>query len=101
MVGFAILFYIVAGVFLFLGFDKYLNYSNPEEGSLESMYEDPLNVYVGGDAYNYIINGTYMTAFFTIAGACIVAGSIFLALYLHKQKQQTGVIGHAESTSND
>ena len=28
---------------------------------------DYINAYVGGDAYNYIINGTYATAFFVLA----------------------------------
>lgn len=45
-----------------LGFYKLLFYSNPE-----SYYETSMNVYVNGDAYNYIINGTHATAYFVLA----------------------------------
>lgn len=44
------------------GFDKYENYYQSETGWRSK------NAYVGGDAYNYIINGTYFTAF-TVAAA--------------------------------
>lgn len=45
-----------------LGLYKLLFYANPEE-----YYELHMNVYVGGDAYNYIINGTHATAYFVLA----------------------------------
>lgn len=42
------------------------------------------NAYVGGDAYNYIINSTQSTSFFVIAGICVVAaGLLLIAGYLH------------------
>jgi hypothetical protein len=37
-----------------------------------------VNAYVGGDAYNYIINGTYATAFFVLSMGFTVTGTIFL-----------------------
>lgn len=39
---------------------------------------DTVNVYVGGDAYNYIINANYSTSFFTLALLFTVLGSTFL-----------------------
>lgn len=42
--------------------DKYNNYYNSEYALITT------NAYVGGDAYNYIINGTYFTAFSVLAG---------------------------------
>lgn len=45
-----------------LGLYKLLFYANPEE-----YYKLHMNVYVNGDAYNYIINGTHATAYFVLA----------------------------------
>ena len=45
---------IVLAILTLTGFDKKDNYYNPEGSLLSSE-----NAYVGGDAYNYIINGTY------------------------------------------
>lgn len=46
---------------LYKGIDKMTNYYNSEN------YPDlNKNAYVGGDAYNYIINGNYATAFFVL-----------------------------------
>ena len=45
---------------LYKGIDKMTNYYNSEYSSRL------VNAYVGGDAYNYIINGTYATAFFVL-----------------------------------
>lgn len=60
---------VVGLVFWCLGFYKYLAYN-----SGESVLDNPVNVYVGGDAYNYIINGTYFTAFAVIGGVFILSG---------------------------
>ncbi len=49
------------------GFDKKDNYEN-----YESFPSFNKNAYVGGDAYNYIINGTYFT------GYCVLAGSMYI-----------------------
>ena len=50
----AILFYLLSAVMLYKGYDKMTNYSNPEYSFMTTH-----NAYVGGDAYNYIINGNY------------------------------------------
>ena len=57
---------MVAFVMLCVGFDKMLSYSNEKYA-----YR---NAYVGGDAYNYIINGNYATAFFVLAALFSVIG---------------------------
>lgn len=49
-------FAVTGCVFINKGFDKKDNYSNPD--SEYSFDLDYVNSYVGGDAYNYIINGT-------------------------------------------
>ena len=54
-------------------YDKYTNYYNSE-----TFYARNRNAYVGGDAYNYIINGTYFTAFAVYASACALMGLISL-----------------------
>lgn len=48
-----------ACITFFKGIDKMVNYDNGDYYPYELV-----NAYVGGDAYNYIINGTYSTAFF-------------------------------------
>ena len=62
--------FVACGLFVDTSFDKYEHYYNFSWGSK--------NAYVGGDAYNYIINGTYFTAFAVYAAACGIAGFIML-----------------------
>lgn len=69
------LFYSVSGIFLWLGFDKTLRYQNPE------YYGDKINVYVGGDAYNYIINSNYAIAYFILAVGCAIIATLFFVVY--------------------
>jgi hypothetical protein len=38
------------------------------------------NAYVGGDAYNYIINGTYFTGYSVIGCGCMLSGVIFTGI---------------------
>jgi len=63
----AITFFIATGAFAQQSFDKYGAYNN--------VYK---NVYVGGDAYNYIINGTYFATFAVYAAACGISGVLSL-----------------------
>ena len=58
---------------LYKGYDKMTNYY-----SSEYSYHTK-NAYVGGDAYNYIINGNYATGFFTLSMGFLIAGTVFLA----------------------
>lgn len=70
---FAMLFIIGSLVPLYLGFNHMFVYDSGE-------YGDSQNAYVGGDAYNFIINGTYATAFFVLFGALFTAGLIMYAI---------------------
>ncbi len=80
----AIVFSILAS--LSLGRGLYLK--NVYENS-EYSYIDNVNSYVGGDAYNYIINGTYFAGFMALSGALyICATGLFCTSLLinHKDK---------------
>lgn len=65
-----VVFCIVFIVFSYKGYDKMINYHNTDYS-----YE---NAYVGGDAYNYIINGTHATGYFVLAGTFLIAAVISL-----------------------
>jgi|SRR5699024_8328617 len=64
--------FVISGIFIVFGFYKMLAYTNEEYG------DNNVNTYVGGDAYNYIINGNYTTAFFVLALIFTVLGCTFL-----------------------
>jgi len=69
----AIFSYILSLIFIIIGFYKMFAYYKPE-----SFLEKPVNCYVGGDSYNFIINANYSTAFFTLALFCGLIGSTLL-----------------------
>ncbi len=59
---------LVAGVIpFFMGVYKIVAYD-----SGESYFSDPINAYVGGDAYNYIINANYGTGYFVLTGIFVL-----------------------------
>lgn len=62
-----ILFAIFSIVPLSIGFHKMFMYRNSEYYPSNNV-----NVYVNGDAYNYIINANYATGFFVLAGIMIM-----------------------------
>lgn len=71
------IFLIISGVFLlvsilciYTGIDKKDNYYNSDYSSLN------VNAYVGGDAYNYIINAGYFAGYFALAGGCLVSSTV-------------------------
>lgn len=68
-----IVFYLLAAIMLLKGYDKMTNYENSEYYGSELV-----NSYVGGDAYNYIINGNYSTGFFVLFTGFAIMGTIFL-----------------------
>ena len=68
----AIIFYIISGIMLYKGIDKMTNYNS-------SSYHSE-NAYVGGDAYNFIINGTYATSFFVLSMGFLMTGTICIAI---------------------
>lgn len=53
------------------GHDKITNYYNSED--FPSLNE---NAYVGGDAYNYIINGNYATGYYVLGTGFMLAGTM-------------------------
>lgn len=67
-------FFLASGVMLYKGYDKMTNYYNSEYSTSNNV-----NAYVGGDAYNYIINGNYATGFFVLSMGFMVAGTICLS----------------------
>ncbi len=53
-------------------------------------YDDNVNAYVGGDAYNYIINGTYFAGFMALTGTMyLCATGLFCTSLLLNNKKQT------------
>jgi hypothetical protein len=65
----ALIAFIFAGVMVYAGFDKINNYySSADYPSLNK------NAYVGGDAYNYIINAEYATGYFILALIGVITG---------------------------
>ena len=79
---------IVIGVLsLYIGYSKIIQYNNPED-----VFSDAsVNAYVAGDAYNYIINGTYFTAYAVMGtGSLIIAsimGGIGICLSIKSDKE--------------
>ena len=69
-----IIFICIGIIFLGRGFYKKNSYSNPDSDSSYSYSTQYTNSYVGGDAYNYIINGTYFTGYVVLGmGSLIIA----------------------------
>lgn len=56
--------------FFYKAYDRMVSYANPE---YPTSNDDLVNVHVGGDAYNYIINGTHATVFALIAIGCMLS----------------------------
>lgn len=74
-------FAITGSVFIGKGFDKKDNYSNPDNDDYNFSL-DYVNSYVGGDAYNYIINGTYFTAYAVLGMGFLIMSTISGVAYL-------------------
>ena len=68
--------FIISAIVLGFGLDKMFIYDNGEYAPYEYH-----NAYVGGDAYNYIINGNYSTGFFVLATMFALMGIGFIILY--------------------
>lgn len=60
-------------VFILIGFFKRFVYEYSEYS-----YSTDINAYVGGDAYNFIINSNQMIAYFVLALLCVVIACTFL-----------------------
>lgn len=68
--------FIISAIVLGLGLDKMFFYDSGEYYPYEYH-----NAYVGGDAYNYIINSNYATGFFVLATMFALMGIGFIVLY--------------------
>jgi hypothetical protein len=86
---------IIGGIFFYKGFDKKNHYYNNTTDTSQNS-----NVYVGGDAYNYIINSQYFVGYITIGSMAFVCGSIFacLGISLHYKKENSS---NVETKHND
>ena len=63
---------LIIGIFCIgMGFNKILNYYNSETYPSASR-----NAYVGGDAYNYIINASYFSGYASLGGCLLIASTI-------------------------
>ena len=70
-------------IMLYKGVDRMIHYNN------SGTYGDPtVNAYVGGDCYNYIINGTHATAFFVLAAMFIISAVGLVGVgYMHDLRE--------------
>lgn len=82
----SIIFLIIGVIMVGIGFQKHKVYKNPNYDNYSYNNKNSVNAYVGGDAYNYIINGTYFTAYSILGtGALIIAtitgvGALFMSV---------------------
>jgi len=80
------IFAILASPFFFYqAYDKYSNYENSERSSVEKQ-----NAYVGGDAYNYIINGTYFTGFSVLGIGSLMLGILCIGIAQISSQMEEG-----------
>jgi hypothetical protein len=77
-----VLFILSSSIPFYLGIDKMLAYKNSSRFSLNEMAyisdTTAINAYVGGDAYNLIINSNYFTGFMVMALILVAIGSTML-----------------------
>lgn len=74
LIGVIVLCFIVSGVFFYKAYEVKNKYYKSDDYSSLDKY-----VYVGGDAYNYIINGTYFTGYSIIASSLLLSGMILVS----------------------
>ena len=73
----AFCFFCASGYMLYKGYDKMTHYF-----SSDTYFSQNVNAYVGGDAYNYIINGNYATGFFVLSMGFLISGLLLICTYL-------------------
>ncbi len=77
---------------LWKGIDKMTNYYNSDYSVLNK------NAYVGGDAYNYIINGNYATAFFVLTTMFVLAAIGLMILHYVSRKNIDAPVQQVQKT---
>ncbi len=93
-----IVFFIILGViFGCIGFNKKNVYVNSEYDVINK------NVYVGGDAYNFIINGTYFVGYSVLCGASFVISALFgvLRCYIVYDESKESIIAAVKQNDNE
>jgi hypothetical protein len=75
MVVLSVISFFIAVVMMATGYDKIYNYDSGDSYPYETH-----NAYVGGDAYNFIINAGYANGYFTQALIFVVSGFGFLVV---------------------
>ncbi|WP_223553210.1 hypothetical protein [Lysinibacillus sphaericus] len=78
--GFSVVGFFGAIVSMGMGFYKMFVYENFDDEDSYFSSEENVNAYVGGDAYNFIINGTYTTSYFVLALVFMVFACTMLIL---------------------
>ena len=98
----ACILYCISAIMLLKGHDKMTQYYNSEK------YPDRnINAYVGGDAYNYIINGNYATGFFVLSMGFITAGTILVGTAViinaipDPSSKETDIVQTSSQVSNE
>lgn len=87
----AVVFFVVSAIMLFKGINKMTVYNNSD---YESLIE---NAYVGGDAYNYIINGTYSACFFILSVGFFIGGMMCVLT----AEIKNAILNHTDETTKD
>lgn len=68
---------LMSGIISFIkGINRLTQYENSEYS-----WGEHINAYVGGDAYNYIINGTHATAFFVLTAMFVLSAIGLLVVH--------------------
>lgn len=86
----AVVLAIVASFFFYKAYDVKTNYYYSEYSTSATK-----NAYVGGDAYNYIINGNYFTGYLTVGSASALGTVILLCfgMYFYYRSKDTTMNG--------
>lgn len=80
---------------LLIGIYKMTQYENSDYS-----WGQHTNAYVGGDAYNYIINGTHATALFVLAAMFCLGAIGFLILHYMDQSKKILEIAYSTAIKN-
>jgi uncharacterized membrane protein YbaN (DUF454 family) len=67
------IFYVHAVALFYKGVSQFEDYY-----MADNTYEDSVNAFVGGDAYNYIINASLQTGWFVLSAMFFISGTMFI-----------------------
>lgn len=98
LLGSAFIAYLTAGVLIYLGIDRIASYymSDSEYSSAADKF-----AFVGNDADNLIINSNIYVAYFILAAAFIISGTLLLVtrtilMNINEKKEEIAVIEKKE-----